>query len=93
MTSDYVEIEDETHLLDKDVDKDFTKISEETTASSQKSEQSTKKKSWYKMVARKNKNKSPVVPSGRITRSQGNHNTFLFNNKYYTLKYTNINFF
>ncbi|XP_021757868.1 DNA ligase 1-like [Chenopodium quinoa] len=70
MASDFVEIEDETHLLNQNMDKDFEKISEETAASSQKSEQSTKKKSRYKMVARKNKNKSPVVPSGRITRSQ-----------------------
>ncbi|XP_021713531.1 uncharacterized protein LOC110681708 [Chenopodium quinoa] len=91
---DFVQIEDETHLLDQDDDKVSTKLSEETAPSSQKSDQSTKMKTRYKMVARKNKNKSPVVvPSGRITRSQGNHNTFLFHNKYYTFKYTNINFF
>lgn len=91
---DFVQIEDETYLLDQDDDKVSTKLSEETAPSSQKSDQSTKMKTRYKMVARKNKNKSlVVVPSGRITRSQGNHNTFLLHNKYYTFKYTNINFF
>ncbi|XP_021775132.1 uncharacterized protein LOC110738992 [Chenopodium quinoa] len=68
---DFVQIEDETHLLDQDDDKVSTTLSEETAPSSQKSDQLTKMKTRYKMVARKNKNKSPVVvPSGRITRSQ-----------------------
>ncbi|XP_021761252.1 DNA ligase 1-like [Chenopodium quinoa] len=68
---DFVQIEDETYLLDQDDDKVSTKLSEETAPSSQKSDQSTKMKTRYKMVARKNKNKSlVVVPSGRITRSQ-----------------------
>ncbi|XP_021774216.1 nucleolin-like isoform X2 [Chenopodium quinoa] len=68
MAYDYYEIEDETDLISEDLDS--ARVNDDQAPSSQKSEQSSQRKTRYKTIARKNKNKTPIVPSTRVTRSQ-----------------------